>query len=371
MKQKIALVLIGAIILCFAGFNNKFPLLTNDTGVYIDSGFSRNVPFDRPVLYGLFIAHTSWGNSLWLVIFSQALILSLVLFYCFRYFSSSINGTLFFLPCLFFIAFFMSASVTASTVSAAVFSNIASLCMMLLLFAKNVSKRDLAIITIVFVLSLGMDIMNLITTFLVLVLYTLRCLWTKKEQMQDPIKTNPKQLLITGALLLSACALVSLIHFFLGAGLGIVRENKISMLPRLLNSMYAINKERYSRVSGNTLIGLCKWYEDEVREYYLSRQFQGWLSLNYLNYCKVISAILCLGLNLLLLLRKTFYRQRNLFFYIFIALIIQILTGALVYGRNNNIPGHLIWMLPIPLFIYLSEAPFISKWNKIGTNKIS
>jgi len=63
----------GAIVLCFAGLNNKFPLLTESSGIYINSGFTKEAPSDRPLLYGIFVAHSSWGKSLWLTIFSQAL----------------------------------------------------------------------------------------------------------------------------------------------------------------------------------------------------------------------------------------------------------------------------------------------------------
>ena len=371
MKRNIALVLIGAVILCFAGFSNKFPLLTSDTGVYMHSGFSRVVPPDRPVLYGLFIAHSSWGKSIWLVIFSQALILSLSLFYCFRYFSRSIHSVFYFLLCLLFIAFFMSASVTASTISAAVFSNIASLCMMLLLFAKNLGKRDFAVIAIIFVLSMGMDITHLVTIFLLLLIYTLRLLWTKKELIPAPGRINQKRIIVAGALLFSTWLLVSLIHFSLGAGFGIGQSIAIKPPNAFIYALSHIKTEQYSKIAGYTVDVLGKCYDDEIREYYISRQFQGWLSLNYLNYCQVISVVLCLGIYLLLLFRKTLNRHRSLFSYTLLALILQVLSGVLIYGRSSNILGHSAWLMPIPIFIYLSEAVFINRWSIIDTKNIS
>ena len=153
MNRNILLIVIGAIILCFAGLNNKFPLLTPDSGAYINSGFTKEVPFDRPGLYGLFVAHASWGRSLWLVIFCQALALSLMVYYYFRYFSGNKNYMAFYLVCIFFITFFMSGSITASTIDPGVFAIISLLSMGLLLFADKPGKRDFNIIAITFVVS--------------------------------------------------------------------------------------------------------------------------------------------------------------------------------------------------------------------------
>ena len=81
----ILLILLGGIILCFMGFYNTFPYVYSDCGTYIGSGFSLKVPYDRPIFYGLFVRHVSLLTSLWLVILVQGLILSLILFYYFKY----------------------------------------------------------------------------------------------------------------------------------------------------------------------------------------------------------------------------------------------------------------------------------------------
>ena len=72
-------VVAGAALLMFAAFFNEFPLVTSDTGTYITSGFTLNVPDDRPLMYGFFLRHISLWHSLWLVIIAQALLLAAVI----------------------------------------------------------------------------------------------------------------------------------------------------------------------------------------------------------------------------------------------------------------------------------------------------
>lgn len=72
-------VIIGAFILMLEAFRNGFPLVYPDTGTYIRSGFTLELPIDRPIYYGLFIKLTSLNVSLWLVIFAQALIVSWII----------------------------------------------------------------------------------------------------------------------------------------------------------------------------------------------------------------------------------------------------------------------------------------------------
>ncbi len=106
-RQNILLVIIGAIILCYMGFNNKYPFLTSDSYKYIDSGFSHIDQDGYTLIYGFFVAHSSWGISLWFVVFTQALILSLIIYYVFKYFSSNKNKSFIALCLMFFITFLM------------------------------------------------------------------------------------------------------------------------------------------------------------------------------------------------------------------------------------------------------------------------
>jgi hypothetical protein len=67
--------LAATLLLAGAAIHNGYPLVHWDTGTYVSSSFNFEVPLRRPIAYGLFLAATHLGVSLWLVIFAQAAIL--------------------------------------------------------------------------------------------------------------------------------------------------------------------------------------------------------------------------------------------------------------------------------------------------------
>ena len=72
-------MVIGSLLLISAGLYNGYPLVTSDTGTYLNSALNLTVPDDRPITYGLFVLATSLRFSLWIVIFIQGLLLAWLL----------------------------------------------------------------------------------------------------------------------------------------------------------------------------------------------------------------------------------------------------------------------------------------------------
>ncbi len=85
-------ILLGALLLLFPAFNNGYPFLYADTATYITGGFLGAVSDYRPITYGLFIRHVSLMESLWLVVFVQALLVSALIHLAFRVFSATEPG---------------------------------------------------------------------------------------------------------------------------------------------------------------------------------------------------------------------------------------------------------------------------------------
>lgn len=85
-------ILLGALLLLFPAFNNGYPFLYADTSTYITGGFLGAVSDFRPITYGLFLRHVSLMESLWLVLFVQALIVSALIHLTFRVFSKKEPG---------------------------------------------------------------------------------------------------------------------------------------------------------------------------------------------------------------------------------------------------------------------------------------
>lgn len=90
---------------------NSFPIVTQDTGIYIQSGAQFFVPIDRPITYGVFIRLASlFGLSLWFVIGFQ----SLILVYYLKRISRKLLGKYYTSQIFFFIVLFLAAFTCAS-----------------------------------------------------------------------------------------------------------------------------------------------------------------------------------------------------------------------------------------------------------------
>lgn len=72
-------VFLGGIIMMLLAFYDNYPIVTNDSGTYISCAFTGEIPSDRPVFYSWFIRISSLGQSLWLSVLAQSLILAYLL----------------------------------------------------------------------------------------------------------------------------------------------------------------------------------------------------------------------------------------------------------------------------------------------------
>jgi len=73
------IVLTGALFLILFALYDGYPIVTNDTGTYLTSGFTLQPPDDRPLFYGVFVRLTSLGMSGWMPPLMQCVTLSYLL----------------------------------------------------------------------------------------------------------------------------------------------------------------------------------------------------------------------------------------------------------------------------------------------------
>ena len=155
----------------FPAFLNGFPLVTSDSGTYIGSGFGPVIPFDRPVIYGLFVKQMSMRESLWFVLIVQGLIAAWIL-------SQAIKQ---FLPAYakrihrFFIFLLISLLTTlpwfCSQIMPDFFSPLPSICIALLLIAPNQTRTQKLFTAIILIFSsLTHNSFMIVNTLLILVL---------------------------------------------------------------------------------------------------------------------------------------------------------------------------------------------------------
>lgn len=148
-------ITIGGLILCLVALYNGFPLVYTDTGTYIGSGFSGDVPIDRTIFYGLFIKHTSVGLSPWLTVLAQSLLLSWVLYrFSKLIFGKEVKDFQFSLV-LLLTCLTTGLSFNASILIPDVFTSICALSAYLLLFDTFKSKYSEIFVITVFCFSLS------------------------------------------------------------------------------------------------------------------------------------------------------------------------------------------------------------------------
>ncbi len=86
---KSVLILASILLLIYPALSNGYALLYSDSATYIASGHDKAVPIDRPIFYGLFVWNTCMGQSLWIVILLQAVIVFALVYYTFSLFAPS------------------------------------------------------------------------------------------------------------------------------------------------------------------------------------------------------------------------------------------------------------------------------------------
>jgi len=76
----LCILCITALGIMFMAFYNGYPLVSPDTGTYIDTAFNFYMPPDRPPFYGMFLRVSSLSVSLWYSVFTQCFILAFLLY---------------------------------------------------------------------------------------------------------------------------------------------------------------------------------------------------------------------------------------------------------------------------------------------------
>lgn len=124
------------IILILPAIINGYPIVYSDTSTYIASGFQLEMPFDRPITYGLFIRIFSLnGLSLWLVIFFQTYILVFLINKLLKLLDIKFCSLRYLL--LYIIFLFSGIGWTCSQVIADVFTPIVILSLLITLIDKS------------------------------------------------------------------------------------------------------------------------------------------------------------------------------------------------------------------------------------------
>ncbi len=232
MLKRVIYIFLGAFLLCQMAFYNMFPLTYSDTGTYITSGFAVKVPVDRPLLYGLFVRHTSLFETLWAAIFCQALIVSYSIHTLIKTYVIHINKDLFFFVTILILVFCTGLSQKTCTLMPDVFAATSALSIILLSIKNTLKKLDIFLITIIFIFSNLVHYTHAYISLLTVIAIVILLL-SKKI---DKEIFNLKRGIVLIGLTLFSLILTPTIHYFCGGGFITSKGKNVFMTAKLIQS---------------------------------------------------------------------------------------------------------------------------------------
>jgi len=210
--QKIGWTLLGTLLLLGAGLYNGYPLVTSDTGTYIMSGFKPYIPADRPVVYGLFVRHSSMFSSFWFTIIAQSLILSYVLWQVLNLFSSASLGRTSRLAIILLLVFFTGISWYSSQLMPDIFTAIGILAMAVFLFSEVNLFRDILLSIFVVASSLMHNSNLLLNTMLVVLAF----LFAIRQKLFREGIIRKRRMIVLFSLMVASWLIAPAVNYLIG-----------------------------------------------------------------------------------------------------------------------------------------------------------
>lgn len=150
----IVFLIISAFVFSSVAFYNGYPLLASDSFGYINQGFGNFVGQFRLFIYGAFVRNASLTESLWFVVFFQGLILTYVMYKFMKTFLSSLPNYLYIIGVFILLTAFTGVSWYCSQIMTDIFTGIAALSMLILLFNKDLPRREQILLFVIFLFSI-------------------------------------------------------------------------------------------------------------------------------------------------------------------------------------------------------------------------
>lgn len=217
MKKNAALlpylsVFWGALLLLAPAFTNNFPFLYSDTCTYLDGGFGNQVNNMRPITYGLFLRHVSLLESLWLVVWVQALIVSWLIHLFFAVFSEKkrLFGPL---ACITMLSLCTQVGVNVGMLMPDFFTAAILLSAAVLSWAHAVSRWSLVGCGLIFWLGCASHHSHLFIFTIVMGGTVLWGVYARYRRWTEPL---PRRLLLTSGLLALAWLTIPTLHYAYG-----------------------------------------------------------------------------------------------------------------------------------------------------------
>jgi len=229
-----ALILLAAAISCAIAFINGFPLVYPDTGAYLNSGFEALPPYDRTIFYGLFARHISLHETLWLVVFVQAVLLCYLLFITFEIFLSGKKRNLVFLGSVTLLSFTSGYSYITALILPDIFTPISLLCFINLLLNIQLNRYARFFISFLFMYSIATQVSSIGIFFLLFICLAIYFLYKKIRKKSSFL--NFKRFALCLWLYMGTLILIPTVHALLGGRFSVSSGSHVFIMNHLLET---------------------------------------------------------------------------------------------------------------------------------------
>ncbi|OWP64655.1 hypothetical protein CDA63_02535 [Hymenobacter amundsenii] len=225
-------LLLAALVLISAGLYNGFPLVTSDSGTYLNSAINRTVPDDRPLTYGLWVLVTGLRKTLWLVIFAQGLLLAALLWRTMSAFAPRLRHPAGRLALVAGVAWLTGVAWYSSQLMPDIFTAIGLLALALLLLSRPAVAERLALLAVLLLAAI-MHSSNLLT--LLLTVLAVGAVAWGQHLFRRGIVHRPTWWL-TLAVTLAGWLVLPALHAGFGGGFTLSRASSAFLVARLSES---------------------------------------------------------------------------------------------------------------------------------------
>lgn len=181
-----------------AAFWNGFPFIYSDIGTYLGSGFTPEMPIDRPITYGLFIFGASLGGiSIWLIIFLQAFLMAFTIRLTLIFFTGERKKNPIFISTIALLTILTSTSFLVGQLMPDFSTSIMLLCLILLIVQAPLSIKTRRCVFSLFFLTNALHISHILLNIVLLSGLLLFYFFYQKGFIFLNVKTLLKLFLLT------------------------------------------------------------------------------------------------------------------------------------------------------------------------------
>jgi hypothetical protein len=226
-------LLLGSLLCLSAALYNGFPLVSSDTGTYLNSAVYRDVPTDRPITYGLFLRIASLRFSYWFAVWAQCLLLAALLLRCVAEFVPWLRSWVLRLALLGGLAWATGFAWYSSQLMPDIFTPIGLLALGLLMLGRFGSRIEQGLLLLALLVATITHTSNLLS-------YTLTCLsvgalaWHQRLFVRALLKRT--HWLVATATVLAGWLVLPTLHLAFGGGFTITKAAPVFLMGRLVEA---------------------------------------------------------------------------------------------------------------------------------------